>query len=70
MKDKIEPKKLNKVLINILDDESWFVRLVAAETLAKTAGRAGKKEINQLKKLLEDKEIIRESVKELLEDFG
>jgi len=70
IKDKIESKRLSKVLMSALDDESWFVRLVAAETLAKKPGKVGKKEINQLKKLLEDKEIIRKSVMELFEDLS
>ncbi|MBO8181991.1 MAG: HEAT repeat domain-containing protein [Archaeoglobus sp.] len=53
-----------RILEKALKDESWFVRMVAAETLAK---RFGSKYHKRLKKLLNDVEIVRETVNEFLE---
>ncbi len=62
----VESKKLSKILIDAFEDESWFVRLVAVETLAK---KCGKERANHLEKLLNDVEIVSNSVKELLGDL-
>lgn len=53
-----------RLLLGALEDESWFVRLVAVEKI----GKLENKNLKQLRKLLGDEEIVREAVKELLEE--
>ncbi len=65
--ENVGSKKLAKVLVDALDDDSWFVRMVAAEILAIKCSEEG---IGNLKKLLNDVEIVRDSVKKLLEDLN
>jgi|GEM_PF-2067348 len=56
-------KTLNRSLTKSLKDDSWFVRLVAVERIGKKLkGRPSK----ELTKLLNDVEIVREAVKEIL----
>jgi HEAT repeat protein len=57
-------KRNEKLLLKALEDESWFVRLVAAEKI----GNLKNKNPKQLKKLLRDEEIVRDTVKEFLEE--
>ena len=53
-----------KIFVEALKDDSWFVRLIAAETI----GRKGEqKHLKHLKKLLGDVDIVRETVRDVVE---